>query len=145
GPFAIHLVTVDLRRSDIELRHARARDSLRGREKTTEMVKRAAGAGATVLVAINADFFNLASGENENNQVVAGEWWKGLKVTDSPYDTYDNVHVQFTIDAKRRPTIDRFLLDGKAWVRGVMTPIINVNAKPTGTQEGTTLYTARYG
>src|SRR5437773_1873849 len=84
GPFTIHLVTVDLRRGDIELRLARARDALRGREKTSEMVKRAAAGGTTVLAAINADFFNLGTGENENNQVIAGEWWKGLKVTDSP-------------------------------------------------------------
>jgi len=145
GPFVVHLVTVDLRRSDIELRHARARDSLRGREKTSEMAKRAAAAGMTVLAAINADFFNLGSGENENNQVIAGEWWKGLKVTDSPYDTYDNVHVQFGIDARRRPFMDRYLLDAKAVARGVATPITTLNFNPSGNPEGTALYTSRYG
>lgn len=145
GPWTTYVLKIDLKRADIELRPARAKADLRGRERTTSMVARAKADGADVLAAVNADFFDLKTGENENNQVINGEWWKGLKVTDSPYDTYDNVHVQFAIDAKRRPTIDRFLLDGKAWVRGVMTPIINVNAKPTGTQEGTTLYTARYG
>jgi hypothetical protein len=145
GPFVIHLVTVDLRRGDIELRHARAHDALRGREKTSEMVKRAVAGGTTVLAAINADFFNLGTGENENNQVIAGEWWKGLKVTDSPYDTYDNAHVQFGIDAARRPLMDRYLLDAKAFVRGVATPITTLNFNPSGNPEGTTLYTARYG
>jgi hypothetical protein len=145
GPFVIHLVTVDLRRADIELRHARARDSLRGREKLSDMVKRAASAGTTVLVAVNADFFNLGSGENENNQVIAGEWWKGLKVTDSPYDTYDNAHIQFGIDAARRPFMDRYLLDAKAFVRGVATPITTLNFNPSGNPEGTALYTWRYG
>ena len=145
GPNAIHLVTVDLRRSDIELHHARARDALRGREKTTEMAKRAAANGATVLAAVNADFFNLASGENENNQVIGGEWWKGVKVTDSPYDTYDNTHVQFGIDANRRPFIDRYMLDAKAWWRGVATPITTLNFNPSGNPEGTALYTWRYG
>lgn len=145
GPNSIHLVTIDLRRADIELRHARARDALRGREKTSEMVKRTAAGGATVLAAINADFFNLGSGENENNQVIAGEWWKGLKTTDSPYDTYDNAHTQFGIDATRRPFMDRYLLDAKALARGAPTPITTLNFNPSGNPEGTALYTWRYG
>lgn len=145
GPWVVHLVTVDLGRADIELRHARAHDALRGREKTSEMVNRAASNGTTVLAAINADFFNLATGENENNQVIAGEWWKGLKVTDSPYDTYDNAHVQFGIDAAHRPFIDRYLLDAKAIGRGVATPIMTLNFNPSGNPEGTALYTSRFG
>jgi hypothetical protein len=145
GPFVMHLVRVDLRRPDLEIRHVRAQDQLRGREKATDMVRRASGAGALVLAAVNADFFELTSGENENNQVIDGEWWKGLKVTDSPYDTYDNVHAQFGLDAARRPSIDRFILDGKAWARGVMTPIITLNFNPTGAYEGTALFTPRYG
>ena len=145
GPNSIHLVTIDLRRADIELRHARARDALRGREKTSEIVKRIAAGGATVLAAVNADFFNLGSGENENNQVIAGEWWKGLKTTDSPYDTYDNAHIQFGIDAARRPFMDRYLLDAKAFVRGVATPITTLNFNPSGNPEGTAFYTWRYG
>ncbi|MEP6493871.1 MAG: phosphodiester glycosidase family protein [bacterium] len=145
GPFVGHLVRVDLRRSDIELRAARAHDQLRTRERTTEMVRRASTGGVTVLAAVNSDFFDLKTGENENNQVIAGEWWKGLKVTDSPYDTYDNVHVQFGIDAARKPFMDRFILDANAWSRGVATPIISVNFNPAGNPEGTALFTARFG
>jgi hypothetical protein len=77
--------------------------------------------------------------------VVAGEWWKGLKVTDSPYDTYDNTHVQFGIDTIRRPFMDRFVLDARALVRGTPTPIIALNFNPSGKPEGTALYTSRYG
>ena len=145
GPFIMHLVRVDIRRADLEIRHARARDQLTGRERTSEMVRRATAAGTTVLAAVNADFFWLTTGENENNQVIGGEWWKGVRVTDSPYDTYDNAHVQFGIDAGRNPLIDRFLFDGKALVRGVATPIITLNFNPTGNPEGTALYTPRYG
>ena len=145
GPWAMNLVRVDLRRGNIEIRSARALDQLKGRERVTDMVRRANATGVRVLAAVNADFFELKSGENENNQVIAGEWWKGLKVTDSPYDTYDNVHAQFGIDAARRPVIDRFILDGKAWDRGVATPIITLNFNPSGNPEGTALYTSRYG
>ncbi|MFN2601942.1 MAG: phosphodiester glycosidase family protein [Gemmatimonadaceae bacterium] len=145
GPWAMNLVRVNLRRRGIEIRNARALDHLKGRERVTDMVRREEATGIRVLAAVNGDFFELKSGENENNQVIAGEWWKGLKVTDSPYDTYDNVHAQFGIDAARRPLIDRFVLDGKAWDRGVMTPIITLNFNPSGNPEGTALYTARYG
>ncbi len=145
GPWAINLVRVDLRHTNIELRSARAFDQLKGRERVSDIVRRVNTTGVRVLAAVNADFFNLESGENENNQVIAGEWWKGLKVADSPYDTWDNAHVQFGIDAARRPLIDRFILDGKVWDRGVMTPIITLNFNPSGKPEGTALYTSRYG
>lgn len=145
GPWKANLIRVNLRVARVEFRHARASDSLRSREKTTDMVKRASSGGTAVLAAVNADFFDLRSGENENNQVVSGEWWKGLKVTDSPYDTYDNVHIQFGIDRDRHPLMDRFVLDGKFWARGAMTPIITVNSPTSGTYEGTALFTSRYG
>ena len=145
GPYVMHVVRVDLRHGGIAIRQARAHDQLTGRERTSDMVRRASTAGAPVLAAINADFFWLTTGENENNQVIGGEWWKGLKVTDSPYDTYDNAHVQFGIDGRGKPVMDRFVLDGAAWARGVKTPILTLNFNPSGNPEGTALYTARFG
>lgn len=145
GPWMMYLVRVDLTRSDIELRGVRARDSLRSRERVSEMAKRASSGGLAVLAAVNADFFELKSGENENNQVIAGEWWKGVKLTDSPYDTYDNAHVQFALDANRRPAMDRFMFDATAWVHGTATPILTLNFNPPGKPEGTALFTSRYG
>jgi len=145
GPWAINLVRVDLRRSSIEIRAARALDQLKGRERVSAMAGRVNNTGVRVLAAVNADFFNLESGENENNQVIAGEWWKGLKITDSPYDTYDNTHIQFAVDANGHPLMDRFILDGKAWDHGAMTPIITLNFNPSGKPEGSALYTSRYG
>jgi hypothetical protein len=145
GPLVAYLVRVDLRDSSIELRHARAHDQLKTRERTTGMVHRLKEAGVNVLAAFNADFFNLQNGENENNQVVAGEWWKGVKNTDSPYDTYDNAHIQFGLDANRRPVMDRFMFDGTAWSHGSATPIITLNFFQPGNPEGTVLYTSRFG
>lgn len=145
GPWQIHVVRIDLGRAPVELRATRATDHLRGRERTSAMARRGGTGGVAPLVGVNADFFDLKSGENENNQVIAGEWWKGLKVTESPFDTYDNVHVQFAVDAHGVPAIDRFVLDAKAWDRGAMTPIVTVNANPSGVPEGTALFTARYG
>ena len=145
GPWHIDVVRIDLRRADVALEHVRANDQLRGRERPSAMVRRRTTDGAAAFAAVNADFFDLKTGENENNQVINGEWWKGLKVTESPFDTYDNVHVQFAMDASGHPHIDRFVLDAKVWARGAMTPIITVNANPSGAPEGTALYTARFG
>src|SRR4029078_8735875 len=61
------------------------------------------------------------------------------------YDTYDNAHIQFGIDAARRPFMDRYLLDAKAIARGTATPITTLNFTPSGNPEGTALYTSRYG
>jgi exopolysaccharide biosynthesis protein len=145
GPWTMYLVRVDLRNADLELRAGRADARLKGRERVTGIVRREAATGVKVVAAVNADFFDLESGENENNQVVAGEWWKGLKVTDSPYDTWDNAHAQFAVGASHRVAMDRYQLDGRAWAHGKMTPVLTLNSNPAGKPEGTALYTARYG
>src|ERR1043166_4362345 len=93
-PLVINVVSVDLRSGDYDVRHVRARDSLVVMEKVSAMVARQPGGGASALVAINGDFFNVLTGENENNQVIDGEWWKGLRVSDSPYDMFDTMHAQ---------------------------------------------------
>ncbi|MEP6992223.1 MAG: phosphodiester glycosidase family protein [bacterium] len=145
GPWTMYLVRVDLRQPGIALRAARAHDALDGRERVSDMARRASTNGDRVVAAVNADFFNLKTGENENNQVIDGEWWKGLKVTDSPYDTWDNAHAQLAVGANGRPAIDRFLLDARAWAHGTMTPVITLNSDPSGKPEGTAFYTSRYG
>lgn len=144
GPWRVNVLAVDLRRREIGLRHGRAHDSLRTRERPSEMSRRWTSAGTEVLAAVNADFFDLKSGENENNQVIDGEWWKGVKVTDSPFDTFRNAHAQFAIDSLRRPAIDRFEFFGEARTPRGVIPLIAVNALPTG-PEGAALYSWRFG
>lgn len=145
GPWTVHVVRVNLREPGISLRHARAHDALQGRERTSAMARRLGARESAVLAAINADFFWLTTGENENNQVIDGEWWKGVKVTDSPYDTFDNTHVQFSLSADGRPSMERFAFEGVAIGRGGAMPILALNFNPPGRPEGTALYTARYG
>ena len=145
GPWTTYLVRVDLRSDNIELRAGRAHAQLKGRERVTSIARRESSSGAVVIAAVNADFFDLKSGENENNQVVAGEWWKGLKVTDSPYDTWDNAHAQLAVGTNHQVGMDRYVLDARAWAHGRMTPVITINSNPSGKPEGTALYTSRYG
>ncbi len=145
GPWVIHVVSVDLRRADIDVRQVRAHDQLTSRERVSAMAARQSASGARVLAAVNADFFDLATGASENNVLIDGEWWKGGHVTESPYDTFDNVHAQFAMNGARRPLLDRFVFDG--WVRlpRATFPLLTLNAPTTGTYEGTTLWTPRVG
>lgn len=145
GPWNSYVVRIDLRNADLELLAAHARDSLTGRERTSSMAARHSDASGRVRVAVNADFFDLKTGASENNQVTAGEWWKGLMLTQSPYDTYDNVHAQVALSRDRRAAVERYVLDGHALVRGVDVPLLAVNALPMGPYENTALYTSRFG
>ena len=145
GPLIINVVRIDRRTASVSIEHGRAKDALTGRETTSSIVQRRTAKGAQVLVAVNADFFNLKTGESENNQVVAGEWWKGQKVTDSPYDTFRNPHIQFGVDGRGAPLIDRFVFEGVAMGGGHRLPILTLNSNPSGTPEGTAFYTWRFG
>ena len=145
GPLIINVVRIDRRTASVSIEHGRAKDALTGRETTSSIVQRRSAKGAQVLVAVNADFFNLKTGESENNQVVAGEWWKGQKVTDSPYDTFRNPHIQFGVDGRGAPLIDRFVFEGVAMGGGHRLPILTLNSNPSGTPEGTAFYTWRFG
>lgn len=144
GPWVINVVSVDLRRCGCELLHVRAKDSLVAREKVSAMVARQPDA-ARVLAAINADFFDVRTGENENNQVIGGEWWKGVRVADSPYDAFDNPHVHFAIGADGKPRMDRYLFDGSVLHEAGPFPLTALNFLPRGTPEAAVLYTPRYG
>jgi hypothetical protein len=111
GPFTIQVVTVPAR-SRYVIVAARAFDSLRGRERVTDMVRRRQARGESIRVALNADFFDLRTGANENNQVLGGEIWKANPVTDSPFDSFRSSHSQFAVDDRGRPYIDRFTYAG---------------------------------
>jgi len=145
GPWIVNVLAIDLRRPDLGLRHVRAHDQLRGREKTSEMVRRLEARGESVVAAVNADFFDLKTGENENEQVIDGEWWKGLKVSDSPFDTFDSVHAQFALDSLRRPLLDRFQFAGELRGAHAAIPLLALNAPVRPGPEGAAFFTPRYG
>jgi len=144
GPFVVNVLRIELGAGGAELRHVRAEGALRGREKTSAIVSRLERAGETVLAAVNADFFDLKTGENENNAVVDGEWWKGLAVTDSPADSSANVHSQFALDSRGRPLIDQFVFDGIGITPRDTFAIAAVNAVPRAANT-VALFTSRYG
>jgi hypothetical protein len=146
GPFTINVVEVDLHRKDVAVTAMRALDSLRGREPTSGMVVRRTSAGTPVIAAVNADFFDLETGENENNQVIDGVVLKGVPVTDSRFDSLHTVHSQFGMTCDGHPLIDRFVFSGVVLTpppaRAVL-PLDAVNSRPR--RDATVLYTAVYG
>ena len=144
GPWQLSVVRVDLTVRSLSLRAARAMGARTGRELVSALARR-----DSARVAINADFFDLRSGVVENNHVTDGEWWQGRMVTDSPFDTFDNPHAQLAVSRSGVPTIDRYVLDGRAWVRDSVLPILGVNdwprPTPSAAREGSALFTPRAG
>ena len=145
GPFTINVVEASTRRRDLVIVAMHAFDSLRGRERTSSMVARR-NATTPVIAAVNADFFNLKTGENENNQVIDGVVLKGVSITDSPFDSLHTVHTQFGMTCDGRPVIDRFIFSGSVLTpppaRAIL-PLDAVNFRPRA--DATVLYTAAYG
>jgi hypothetical protein len=128
GPWRLNVLEVDLRRPGLSIRGVRANDSFRGREKVSSMVARYKGPGMAVA-AVNGDFFDVkvGTGQSENNVVIEGVMSKGVRKTDSPYDSFDNAHSQFAIDWSNRPRIDRFGLDAR-----ILTPARRTMARLDG-------------
>lgn len=109
GPWRMNVLEVDLRTPGLSIRGVRANDAFKTREKVTSMAAR----HASVIAGVNADFFDVRTGESENNVVIEGNIIKGVMETDSPHDRYDNLHSQLGIDWENRPYIERFGLDAK--------------------------------
>lgn len=143
GPWHVNVLQIDLRRATISIHGMRAHDSFRGRETVRSMVERYPGPGKAVA-AVNADFFDIkATGESENNVVVEGNVLKGVKRTDSPYDTFDNLHSQFAVDWRDHPFIDRFAFVGRVLDGGQVVDFDGLNFWPDS--NAVALYTAPFG
>lgn len=134
GPWRLHVVIVDVRGERYVVRTARAFDSLRGREKTTAMAERARLAGRDVRVALNADFFDLRSGETVNNQVSDGRIWKALSMSGTPGGAVKTARGQFGVNRRGRPVIDRMVFAGILSAGRTFWALDGVNAIPSNGQ-----------
>lgn len=144
GPWVINLLEIDLTYRDLDIVSARAMDQLFGRERTSSIAKRFELKGTTVIAAINADFFSLRTGENENNQIADGLVVKGTKMTGSPFDTFDNIHSQFGMTWSRKPVLDRFEFSGSVSSKnGTRSELLGVNDFPK--TNSVVLYNDMYG
>ncbi|AHG89120.1 Protein of unknown function DUF2233, periplasmic [Gemmatirosa kalamazoonensis] len=146
GPWELHVVEVDLRRPDLSIEAAHATGRLVGRRRTSDIARALdsawCGSGRRVLAAVNGDLFDLKTGENEGNQVVAGTVLKAMPTTDSPFDKVDNAHVQFAVDTHGRPLLERFAFDGRLVADESVLRLDGVNARRGG---AAVLYTRAAG
>ncbi len=124
-----NVLIIDMKKGNYILGARKANDSLKAREKTSSMAARSGSAGFVVLAAMNADFFNIHTGENENNMIINGTFEKGVNTTDSPYDTYSNPHSQFAITYSGKPYIERFKFSGTViWDDGSTASLGRINS-----------------
>ncbi len=144
GPWLVHVATIELGRRDLALAAVRATDHMTGRERVSAMASRLAARDERPIVGINADFFDLGTGEIENNNVIDGAWVKGTIATDSPHDEFDNAHTQFAVDANGKARMGRFALDGAVHASSGITRLVGINYRPPRTP-GLVLYTPWYG
>ncbi len=134
GPWRVHMVRVDLRSGEYAVRSVRARDSLRGRETVSGMMERARRDGRVVRAAINADFFNLGTGESVNNQVSDGRIWRALAWSGVPRAPMRSARGQFGVTRDGRPVIDRFVFTGTVHAGRTSWALDGVNVVPTNGQ-----------
>jgi phosphodiester glycosidase len=142
GPVTMHVLEADLRRPEIVVRAVRACDRGTGRERPSAIVRRLRGEGIDVIAAINAGFFDLegGTGTSESNVVVDGDIAKGVEITESPFDKFDNVHSQFGFTVGHRPVVDRFRLTGTVRTTRGQWELGAVNGAPVANKVA--LYTA---
>lgn len=134
GPWRVHMVRVDLRSGAYAVRSVRALDSLRGRETVSGMMERARRDGRVVRAAINADFFNLGTGESVNNQVSDGRIWRALPWSGVPRAPMRSARGQFGVTRDGRPVIDRFVFTGTVHAGRTSWALDGVNAVPSNGQ-----------
>ncbi|MHB1096291.1 MAG: phosphodiester glycosidase family protein [Gemmatimonadaceae bacterium] len=134
GPWRVHVVRVDLRSGLYDVRSVRALDSLRGRETVSGMMARARRDGRKVRVAINADFFNLTTGESVSNQVSDGRIWRALAWSGVPRAPMRSARGQFGVTRDGRPVLDRFVFTGTVHAGRVWWALDGVNVVPSNGQ-----------
>ena len=129
GPWRINVLEIDLRRRDISLRGVKGNDAFASREKLSSMAARYKGPGR-VVAAVNTDFFDVKTGESENNVVIEGVMTKGVILSDSPHDRFNARHSQLGVDWNNRAFIERFALDAKLIHRDRTTKLDGINYRP---------------
>jgi len=131
GPWKLNVVEVDLRHPDVSIESARAKDQLHGREQLSSMVRRLQAPRRRVVAAINADFFDLRTGENLNNQIIAETYVKGVTGSRFSDASFRNGRSQFAFSSSRRPLIEQFDFSGKMFRNdGSEFPLTGVNISP---------------
>ena len=129
GPWRVNELEIDLRQPGLKLLGVKAKDSFLGREKPSAMAARYSGPGK-VVAAVNTDFFVVKTGETENNVVIEGEMSKGVTVSDSPFDRFNNLHSELGLDWTNHSWIERYGLKGRVVQGNHSVALDGLNFRP---------------
>lgn len=143
GPWRLNVLEVNLHQPGISIHEVKGNDVFAGLEKTSSMEQRYKGPGKAVA-AVNADFFNVKTGENESNVVIDGRIIKALTPSDSPRDGWKKLRTQFGIDSNNNPYIDRFGLIARLIQAGRSMKLDGINSRPKQ-PDALLLYTSAAG
>lgn len=131
GPWRIQIVEINLKQPDLHIESARATDYFYGREKLTSIVRRKSDNTRYVVVALNGDYFNLETGEVQNNNIIGGTFVKAFASPGYHPEYVDVPNSQFAITRDRRPLIDQFVFSGRVlWEDGTASQLSGVNTIP---------------
>lgn len=131
GPWRIHVVEIDMHHRELDLETVRALDSYLGRETVTSMAARRSTGNRRVLAALNADYFNPATGEVQNNLIAGGVFVKAFTSPGYRPDYVDIPNSQFAVTFDRTLMIDQFIFSGSVlWANGTIAALSGVNVQP---------------
>jgi hypothetical protein len=125
---SIDILKINLSTNKYELRSVKANNLLNSKETTSKMVQTLTDSGLNVLAAINADFFE-SDGEIINNMISDGNYVKGVKFTDSPFNPF--VNTQLAITTENKLLMEKFVFSSKLILpNGICEPINRINSDP---------------
>lgn len=127
GPWAIHVVEVDVRRCGVSIGSMKGVDRVEGVETTSGMAMR-----GSALAAVNADFFRARpSGVVEGPQVAAGEP-VAAEGTFGPSVSrrFSTPQAVFGVTRGGRPFIGHAAIEGGLWTAGGRVALARLNAPP---------------
>ncbi|HEX7357792.1 MAG TPA: hypothetical protein VF270_08810, partial [Ignavibacteriaceae bacterium] len=124
---SIDILQIDLSTNLYEFRTVKANDLLNSKKTTSDMIRSLTDSGYNVIAGINADFFE-SDGEIINNMISRGQFIKGVKFTDSPFNPF--VNTQFAVCDNGRLLMDKYVFNGQLILpNGTAEPISRINSK----------------
>jgi hypothetical protein len=132
GPFAIHVVEIDLTACGVELRSSKGSDAMIGRETTTALFARESSPDRPAVVAVNADFFRYEpDGVPEGPQVAGGEVIAASGTYGPSVSTRFGIEQPvFGITRSGKAFVGEVRIAGQAWSSGGNIPLGRLNALP---------------
>lgn len=127
------MVEVDLTSPAVVVETARAKDAVRGRERTSAIAQRLRRAGVQVVAALNGDAFDLETGESLNNHISRGIVVRAVGGARLLPQFLDIPNSQFALTADGKPLLEQFRFSGSVVARdGMALKIDAVNTLRRG-------------